>query len=103
MQRLTDSLKRLEHYKTRMKIKEDLNSKSNRSLTPVKDSLGIKEKMREIEKLKLLLDKRNEQIARIESDNTELIKDNKRIVDKMLGEQIYNKKKMVKTYKFIES
>lgn len=98
VQRLTESLSRLEHYRTRMKVKEEISNKKKNSASSDqsedKDEI-IKKKMREIEKLKLILDKRNEQIARIESHNTELIKDNKRITDKMLGDQIYKKKKMV--------
>lgn len=82
--RQAQALKRLDHLKARMAIQGQLDEFDALDFHEIP---GVKGLDQEIGKLRILLERRNEQIARLEDNNTVLIKENKRLIDRVLSEQ----------------
>ena len=89
MSRLQESLKELSNFKTRVRAKNELDliSAQGNSASLKPDS--------ELSRLKELLAERSEQVARLAADNEVLTRNNKKIIDGMLRNELSYSGKMV--------
>ena len=85
-------MSRLQKFKNKARAKQRQRMKRSDSTEEIPE---VKEKMREIEKLKFILDERNDKIGRLQAFNVSLIKENKKIIDRVVGNNIQNPHRMV--------